>query len=89
MAGLGAAARLVSESTAARLTKSSSPAPAARWSALAIASVGDVRSVFFSAGPKMARRILPAVANLLDAGGAVSPARAAAPAQDPRSGLTR
>jgi len=27
--------------------------------------------------------------NLLDADGAVSPARAAAPAEDPRSGLTR
>jgi len=45
--------------------------------------------VFFSAGPPMAGRTLPAMGNLLDADGAVSPARAAAPAEDPRSGLTR
>ena len=65
------------------------PALAAHESTLAIASVRDVHSVFFSAGPQMAGRTLPAMGNLLDADGAVSPARAAAPAQDPRSGLTR
>ena len=61
------------ESGAARLTRSSSPAPAADQSARAIASVRDVRSVFFSDGPTMAGSILPAMANLLDADGAVSP----------------
>ena len=50
------------------------------------ASVRDGRSVLFAAGPEMAGRTLPAMANLFDADGAVSPARAAAPAQDPRSG---
>ena len=51
--------------------------------------VRDVRSVFLSAGPEMAGSLLPAIVNLLDADGAVSPVRAAAPAEDPRSGLTR
>ena len=39
--------------------------------------------MFFSAGPKMAGSILPAIVNLLDADGAVSPAKAEAPAEDP------
>ena len=51
--------------------------------------VHDARSVFLPAGPEMARCIHPAIVNLSDADGALSPARAAAPAQDPRSGLTR
>ena len=88
-AGSDTAPGPAAESGAARLSRSSSPAPAAHWSALAIASVRDVSSVFFSAGPTMAGSILPAMANLPDADGAVSPARAAVPAQDPRSGLTR
>jgi len=88
-AGSGAAPAPAAESRAVRLTSSSSPAPAADRSALAIASVRDVRSVFFSAGPTMAGSILPAMPNLLDADGAVSPAKAAALAEDPRSGLTR
>ena len=53
------------------------------------ASVRDIRSELFAAGPEMAGRTLPAMTNLFAAGGAVSPARAAAPAQDPRSGLTQ
>ena len=35
------------------------------------------------------RNPVPAMDNLLDADGAVSPDRAVAPAEDPRSGLTR
>ena len=35
------------------------------------------------------RNPVPAMDNLLDADGAVSPERAVAPAEDPRSGLTR
>ena len=46
-------------------------------------------SVSLPAGPKMAGSLLPAIVNLPVAVGAVSPARAAAPAEDPRSGLTR
>ena len=88
-AGSGTTPGSAAESGAVRLIRSSSPAPAADRSALAIVSVRDFRSVFFSAGPTMAGSILPAMANLLDADGAVSPARAAAPAEDPRSGLTR
>ena len=48
-----------------------------------------VRSVFFIAGPAIAGSILPAVVTLLDAADTVSPARAVAPAKDPRSWLTR
>ena len=43
---------------------------------------------FLCAGPKMAGSLLPAIVNLLAADGAVSPDRAAAPAEDPRSELT-
>ena len=49
----------------------------------------DHRSVFLSAGPEMAGSALPDIGNLLDADGTVSRDRAAAPAEDPRSGLTR
>ena len=45
------------------------------------ASVRDIRSELFAAGPEMAGRTLPAMANLFDADGTVSPARAAAPAE--------
>ena len=83
VAGSGAALGPAAESRAARLTRSASPAPAADGSVLTIACVRDVRSVFFSAGPPMAGRTLPAMGNLLDADGAVSPARAAAPAEAP------
>ena len=51
--------------------------------------VREARSLVLPAGPEMAGRILPAIVNLRAAGGAVSPVRAAAPAEDPRSGLTR
>ena len=51
-------------------------------------AVHDVRSVFLPAGPKMAGSTLPAMVNLLDADGAVSPARAAAKRRSRVSGLT-
>ena len=51
--------------------------------------VREARSLVLPAGPEMAGRILPAIVNLPAADGAVSPVRAAAPAEDPRSGLTR
>ncbi len=44
-------------------------------------------SGFLSAGPKMAGSMLSAVVNLPDADGAVSPARAAAPAEEARQRL--
>ena len=49
-----------------------------------------IRGVFLpAAGPDMAGSPLPAMMNVLDADGAVSPARAVAPAEDLRSRLTR
>ena len=48
-----------------------------------------VRSLFLSAGQEMAGSPLPAIVNLVDAEGAGSPGRAAASAEDLRSGSTR
>ena len=53
------------------------------------ASIDHFSSVILPAGQHMAGRSLPAMDNLLDADGAASPGRAAAPAEDPRNGLTR
>ena len=56
-------------------------------------SIRPVRGVLAAfpspAGPEMAGSLLSAIVNLPAADGAVSPVRAAAPAEDPRSGLTR